>query len=79
MKKVLASFICTIVFFLLGFSTLEAGCVTQCSHQGCNVTLTQYDDSWELEISCSDGYSGEDSGQGQYGGTVCGGTLPQQC
>lgn len=83
MKKVLASFICTIAFVLLGFSSLEAGCVTTCNYESggatCTVTLNQGSGGWTLGVTCTDGYYDSDQGDGQYSGTLCGGTMSAQC
>ncbi len=66
--------LCTLLFF----ANTMASCTSSCSYNGCNVTLTQYSNSWDLEVACSDGYTGSDSGDGQFGGTICGGWYPCQ-
>ncbi|MTI88073.1 MAG: hypothetical protein FH748_08905 [Balneolaceae bacterium] len=67
-------FIASIFFISNVGASME--CTTTCQYNGCSVSLVQTSSSYTLSASCDDGYSGSDSGSGDFTGTICGGVEP---
>lgn len=57
---------------------IKGGSVCTCSYGDCRASLHQYSGSWTLNVVCEGSDQETYTGSGAYGGTVCGGSCPNQ-
>lgn len=75
MKKISLMF--AIIFFLTTVTSLNASCFDYCEYGDCSVNFYQGSGGWGMDIQCGDDPEATSyTGNGQYGGTICGGYEP---